>query len=82
MEQVTEFETDSPIDCKTLQIFGVVYTIIFLAAIIANSNLIWIYFYQNGYNTINLLVVTVAFLNLFGALLESPFVILNQFHCR
>lgn len=77
------FEIQSPLDCDTLRILGLIHLVIFLVSIATNSFLLWTYCYHRQRSkSINLLVVIMTVLNLFGSLLESPFVVLSQLHCR
>lgn len=78
-------DLDSPIECTTLQILGWFHVLVFFGSLIFNAFLLWIFLNKkknDPHNSIDLFVGVLAFLNFIGSLIEIPFVVLSQLHCR
>lgn len=77
-------ELDSPIECNKLLVLGFGHILIFMGSLIFNSFLLWIFANRkrDERNSIDIFVAVMAFLNFLGSLVEIPFVVLSQLHCR
>ena len=73
----------SPVDCHKLQLLGAYCTISLVLGVVFNSLWILIFVrYKEVRTTMNYFVFTNTILNLFGCLLEYPFIIPSCFACR
>lgn len=78
-------DLDSPIECTILQILGWFHVLVFFGSLIFNAFLLWIFLNKkknDPHNSIDIFVGVLAFLNFIGSLIEIPFVVLSQLHCR
>lgn len=70
-------------ECQRLTIMGVINTIVFVGSLVFNSSLLWLFLsHKDLQNALNIFIMVLTFFNLTGSVLEYPFVILSQFHCR
>jgi hypothetical protein len=79
-----ESDLDSPIECNKLILLSIAHILIFVGSLLFNSFLLWIFSNRkkDEGNSIDIFVAVMAFLNFIGSLVEIPFVILSQLHCR
>ena len=74
---------NSPVECSTRQIIGVVLILLFFASLASNSTLIFVFVkYDRLGQSMNTFLVAHAVLNLIGTVFELPFVIASHLMCR
>jgi hypothetical protein len=70
-------------DYLKLKLIGIYLIFIFVAGLLLNSILLWIFYEKKELRiSLNLFVIAITFNNLVGCLTEIPFVILSNFSCK
>lgn len=73
----------SPVSCYKLNIIAIYCTTLLILCLFSNGLLIWLILkYKKLRTPLNILILTLAFYNLIGSLLEFPFVIHSNFYCK
>lgn len=81
--EIDFFERLSPIECYKLNIIACYCIILLVLSVTFNSLLLLIFFrHKKLRNSLNMLIITITFLNLIGSLSEFSFVIPSNFQCR
>ena len=77
------FDRESPIECYKLNIIAVYCIILFLTCIIYNLLLLLIFYKHKKLRTnLNIFIIALTILNLFGAVSQFIFVIPSNLYCR
>lgn len=73
----------SPALCYKLQALGVISILMFIACIVFNTFLLWVFLKNKELqSSFNMFIVALSILNLVGSFLEFPFIIVSNFYCR
>ena len=73
----------SPIKCSTLQTTGAVLVLLFVANIVTNTALLYMFkTYKHLKNNMSTFVISLTVLNLIGTTFTLPFVIASNFMCK
>ena len=73
----------SPIECTQLRSVAIYCLILFILSLLSNSILLIILIRHKEFrNATSIFMISLTILNLFGSLLEFPFVIFSNFYCR
>jgi len=82
-ETASIFDRESPIECYKLNMIAVYCIILFLACIGYNLLLLLIFYKHKKLRTkLNIFIIALTILNLFGALTQFIFVIPSNLYCR
>ena len=80
---VKEMNALSPIECSTLQTAGVVLVILFVANIVSNAALLYMFkTYKHLKTNMSTVVIALTVLNLIGTTFTLPFVIASNLMCK
>ena len=80
---VKEMNALSPIECSTLQTAGVVLVILFVANIVSNAALLYMFkTYKHLKTNMSTFVIALTVLNLIGTTFTLPFVIASNLMCK
>jgi hypothetical protein len=80
---IDPFDRPSPVECYKLEILGFCFTIVFIASVILNGLLLWVFYIHKELRTpINHFIIAITALHFYGAILEFPMVIASNFKCR
>ena len=72
-----------PLLCYKLQALGFLCILLFIACIVFNTFLLWVFFKNKKLqSSFNMFIVALSILNLIGSILEFPFIIISNFSCR
>ncbi|CAF0751292.1 unnamed protein product [Brachionus calyciflorus] len=82
-ENLNSFGQVSPIECYKLNVLSFVCFIIFIFSLFFNTILLWVFFTNKELRSpLNIIIIALTFLNLFGTLTELPVVIITNYSCR
>ncbi len=78
-----EHNPDDQFMCYQLQVIGILCIFLFIACIVFNSFLLWVFFKNKELqSSFNMFIVGLSTLNLIGSILEFPFIIISNLSCR
>ena len=76
-------QTQSPVDCFQLNMYGVYFLLLFVLSVFFNSFILVMYCLLKELRTLkNLFMLAIILTNLFGCFFELPFLIINNFFCK
>ncbi|CAF0955798.1 unnamed protein product [Brachionus calyciflorus] len=80
---IDKYSLESPVECYKLKIVGVYCIILFVFSTFFNGALLWAFIKNKSLRTsINIFIIALAVFNLFGTLVELPFIILSNLNCK
>lgn len=80
---IDEYSLESPVECYKLNLVGIFCLVLFLLSTFFNSTLLWTFIRQKSLRTsINVFILALTCFNLFGTVVELPFIIVSNLKCR
>ncbi len=77
------YNSDDQFLCFQLQVIGIICIVLFIACVLFNSFLLWVFFKNKELqSSFNMFIVGLSILNLIGSILEFPFIIISNLSCR
>lgn len=71
------------VECYKLRIIGVYCCLLFIASTISNSLLLWAFVrYKELRTPLNIFIIALVFFNLFGTIVELPFIVVSNLSCK
>lgn len=80
---IDKYSLDSPVECYKLNLIGILCILIFVLSSFFNSALLWTFIRNKSLRTsLNIFIIALAGFNLFGTIVELPFIIVSNLSCR
>jgi len=81
--KIDSFNQTSPIECYKLKIISAYCVLVLILSLTFNSLLLKVFYQHKKLRTsINMIIIALTFINLFGSILEMMFVIPSNWYCR
>jgi hypothetical protein len=76
-------DTETGVECYKLKTIGLYCLFLFLSGTVFNGLLLWTFYRNKELRTpMNMFIIALTIFNLFGCLLEMPFVIVSNMYCK
>lgn len=80
---IDKYSLESPVECYKLKLVGILCIFLFVFSAFFNSILLWTFIRNKSLRTsLNMFIIALTSFNLFGTLIELPFIIVSNLKCR
>lgn len=82
-EEFDPYCRKSPVECHKLQLLGVFCICVAVGGVFFNSLLLYVTLrHKDMRSSLNALMIALSVVNLFGSLVEMPFIIISNLKCK